>query len=233
MLEGRRACLISQGAGLGDIFFTQKVGAHYRSLGYEIVWPVIDSLLWIRDYIPDVTWERHQDWQGRDPFGTAQFIKSKDFVYIGMDNAQSITDNLIMSSKYEICGLDWYDWDDYFVFNRFPDKEARLMEQLGLTTESEFILRNDMYASPPGIMKHNFKIKNRRQLPVVDMALVDGFTLLDWCSVIECASEIHTVDTSLNYLMEKLDLRSTNSTIYYARDRRQSDYIWKKGYHIK
>ena len=46
-----RICLINQPAGLGDIFYTQRIGQHFRSLGYEIVWPVIKAYDWLSNYM--------------------------------------------------------------------------------------------------------------------------------------------------------------------------------------
>ena len=41
------------------------------------------------------------------------------------------------------------------------------------------------------------------------MQFLNDITLFDWCKVIENASEIHTVETSLNYIIEKLDIKGS------------------------
>ena len=46
-----KICLIRQPAGIGDIFFLQKIAKHYLSLGYEILWPVISQFSYIKNYI--------------------------------------------------------------------------------------------------------------------------------------------------------------------------------------
>ena len=43
---------------------------------------------------------------------------------------------------------------------------------------------------------------------VIEMNLLEGYTVFDWCKVIENANEISIVDTSLNYIIEKLNLKS-------------------------
>ena len=43
---------------------------------------------------------------------------------------------------------------------------------------------------------------------IVKVSFIDGFTLFDWCKVIERASNIFTVDTALLFLIEKLTLNS-------------------------
>ncbi|WP_411028743.1 hypothetical protein, partial [Salmonella sp. s59944] len=42
---------IRQPAGIGDIFFTQKIAKYYISNGYNVIWPVIPQFNFIKDYI--------------------------------------------------------------------------------------------------------------------------------------------------------------------------------------
>jgi hypothetical protein len=42
----------------------------------------------------------------------------------------------------------------------------------------------------------------------IDLSFINGYTLFDWSKVIENATEIHTVDTSVIYLVEKLTTKS-------------------------
>ena len=47
-----KTCLIIQPAGLGDIFFCQKIATHYsKNLGFKVIWPVYEHFLYIKDYI--------------------------------------------------------------------------------------------------------------------------------------------------------------------------------------
>ena len=46
-----KICLIRQPAGIGDIFFTQKIAKDYISRGYTVIWPVISQFEFIKDYI--------------------------------------------------------------------------------------------------------------------------------------------------------------------------------------
>ena len=48
-----KICLINQPAGIGDIFYSLGIARHYQKLGYEITWPVVKEILWLREYIPD------------------------------------------------------------------------------------------------------------------------------------------------------------------------------------
>ena len=46
-----KICLIRQPAGIGDIFFTQKIAKDLISKGYEVWWPVIQQFEFIKNYI--------------------------------------------------------------------------------------------------------------------------------------------------------------------------------------
>jgi hypothetical protein len=50
------------------------------------------------------------------------------------------------------------------------------------------------------------------------MQLIEGFNLFDWCQVIENAAEIHTVETSICYLIEKMN--TTKKLFMYARGKK-------------
>ena len=49
-----KICLIHHFAGIGDVFFLQYVARKYMAMGYHVVWPLKDEILWIKDYIPDI-----------------------------------------------------------------------------------------------------------------------------------------------------------------------------------
>jgi hypothetical protein len=44
-----KICLIRQPAGIGDIFFTQKIAKDLISKGYEVWWPVIQQFEFIKN----------------------------------------------------------------------------------------------------------------------------------------------------------------------------------------
>jgi hypothetical protein len=46
------------------------------------------------------------------------------------------------------------------------------------------------------------------------MITIPGFSLFDWYLVIEKATEIHTVGTSINYIIELLEIESKNVFLY-------------------
>ena len=64
----------------------------------------------------------------------------------------------------------------------------------------------------------------------MDMRNIDGFSLYDWAMVIEGAKEIHTVSTSILYILELLKVKPVVNL--YKRfpdekDHRNYDYLLK------
>jgi hypothetical protein len=43
---------------------------------------------------------------------------------------------------------------------------------------------------------------------VVEMRIYDGFSIFDWCKVLENSSEIHMIETSLNYVLETNEMKN-------------------------
>ena len=62
-------------------------------------------------------------------------------------------------------------------------------------------------------------------LPVIDLEIIDGFSLFDWCKVIENAQEIHTVHTSMPYLIDKLDIKAEKYYMYQGIHKTNVEHI--------
>jgi hypothetical protein len=75
---------------------------------------------------------------------------------------------------------------------------------------------NRHYGTPPYVNKKN-NMKTS-MLKKVEINIKDNFTVFDWLKVIENASEIHIVDSSLTYLIENLTLKAKDDKLHlYSR----------------
>lgn len=205
--------IIRQPAGIGDIFFTQKI-AYALNTAYKvnIIWPVIPEFIWIKDYlkvpfIEFVNWE--DDFEGKHIMMSNDVSHSflfEDYLVVPLQRADWNYPGLsVMDSKYKLVDLDFEDWIDYFNFERNKQKEDHLFyEILGLTDESEFVFVNRQYGSPPTTQICKY-IDVSKFPNYVEMSYLEGYTIFDWCKVIEHAKEIHTVETSLNYIIDKIN----------------------------
>ena len=111
-----KPCIIKQPAGVGDVFFLQKIAHVYRDTGHEIIWPLRDHIFWISEYIPGITWYKLSEWM-MDPrsqiFNYAGFADNEELVYIDCSTADRTfnTDpTRIMSAKFGLVGMDHKDW---------------------------------------------------------------------------------------------------------------------------
>lgn len=196
---------INQPAGLGDIFFCQKIAETFIYNDYKVYWPIKSSINWVGNYLINSKPVHYID--------EKEFKISNDTTMITLDGAQNITGNLIMPSKYQILDIDWSDWVDYFNFKRNTNKENELYyDVLKLKDNEEYTFINKYYATPPNHQVYN--IQENLNEKTISLEMIEGFTIFDWCKVIENASKISIIDTSLNYIIEKIPLKTNNLTCY-------------------
>jgi hypothetical protein len=201
-----KTCVIEQPAGIGDIFFCQKIANKLRDAGYEVVWPVIEQFAWVKDYINNIT------------FCDANETIDADVVIPLHSADQHFTSMSVMEAKYKLVDLRWDNWCDHFNFNRNVNgrEDALFYDVLKLRDDSDFVLKNFYFASPPHEqICEAAKQSNTNGLQEVCMSNINGFTLLDWAKVIERAQTIHTVETSINYIIEKVN--ATNDLHMYSK----------------
>tara|TARA_R100000742_G_C4274410_1_gene94357 strand:- start:363 stop:1070 length:708 start_codon:yes stop_codon:yes gene_type:complete len=224
-----RICLINHWAGIGDIFYLQSVAKKYISMGYEIIWPLRDDILWLGDYIKGINFcSRDDNFPGKEYYGQDAVIITPNFVYLGImrPHLWGIGDGKIMSSKYSILNMNHSDWRSGFTFDRKLDKEENLYYNvLGLKDDSEFVFINNLYNE-----NRNCEIMSSENydLPVVELQYIEGFTLLDWCKVFEKAKSVYTINTSLNYIIDMLDT-SYEEYVIVAHDEQNKieiDYLF-------
>jgi hypothetical protein len=241
-----KICLIRQPAGLGDIFFTLKIAkkilqGHVADVVY---WPVITDFLFIRDYIKcdnlifcDVTEDfPHKDIYNEDP---RTVIHRPDLLYLPLQRADEMDNDLILKSKYNIIDAKWGDWYNFFEYNRDKEKEDRLFyETLKLQDDERYTLVSTNYGSPPHMKTAHVEIpKENTRVVFVDNK--NGFTVFDWCKVLEQAENIHLVDTCFTYICETLNLKAKELTLYSRTPKPESPsflqtkFIWRKPWQYK
>jgi len=229
-----KICLIRQPAGLGDILYTQKIYKDLVSKGYEVVWPVIDEFLWLNDYLDTKFISINSDFPLKEYYNQFYVFNynNGDLKFIPLQDADRlISGERIMASKYKLYGIESSDWSNYLKFNRNHKKEDKLFyETLGLKDGEEYCLTLRNYGSPPNFLK--FPINYVGNLKIVELDFYEGFTLFDWCKVIENASEMHLIDSSINYIIDLLTLKSDRLFLYTRRPNNFSeiDYIFKTKY---
>jgi hypothetical protein len=207
-----KTCLIYQPAGIGDIFFSQAIAKHYVRLGYKVIYPIKSNLMYLKDYLifEGISYvDENSEFPYKERY--VQFnpsILTGDFVYVNLDQSQTVVglSEGFMLSKYKLVNLDYKTWDSEFSFNRNKEREDKLFyEILGLKNGDKYILTNTKFGTPPNFVTLQIPIPIS-EYKIVDMEFIEGTNLMDWCKTLENASGIITVDTSIQYIMEKLEL---------------------------
>lgn len=232
-----KICFLNQPAGLGDIIFCLKIGFFYKAKGYDVIWPVSKVYLeTIKEHIiapinfVDTNSEIALKYKEvKEPY------YSDDLVILPLDGCtRFIKNKKIMEAKYEAAKVEKFDdWNDYFYSRRDYFKETNLYHNvLGLEEDEKYCLVSKNYASPPDYLK--FPMSINTSLKIVELDFKPSFTLFDWCKVLENASEIYMIDSSINFLIDKLRMKTDNLYLYSRRgsDFSEIDYLFKTKYHF-
>jgi len=110
-----------------------------------------------------------------------------------------------MSSKYAMYGMDCQDWKEQAMWRTTTEKRSGLFQQL--IRHMPYTFCNRIFGSDC-----SFSVK----MPDCDisMTIIDGYSLFDWATILQNASAIHTVNTSIIYLLEMLDLKAPEVHLY-------------------
>lgn len=206
---------IYQIGGLGDIIFCQKLA--FRALSEfnceKVFWPVTNVYNYIGEYIhqENVIFQDESQLLNRGE----SIINDDDLLYIPLQNCNVPVGNDWAHGymKYKFFfDTDFSDWKSYFELRRNFDREKKLMETINVDFNKPFNFINRNFGSPPGyITNTEINVENGNQN--VYMEIKEGFNIFDWIGIIEMADEIHIMESSLYYILEKLNIED-NVYIY-------------------
>lgn len=200
---------VLQPFGLGDVIFTQTL---INNLGdYNVIWPVKEH--YVNDLnraYPSVKFIPEHESPVRLNIQYDRFLNGVRAIPIRWsDKLQRVPYHQVMRAKYDMYRQDWNTWKDQAMWHRDVRREHQLLEHLGIKPGDKFVLVNTTY----GCM-----LNNEIEIPFtgkrVTMRQIDGYSLFDWARVMELAAEIHTVSTSILFI---LDLIKTGPVHVYIR----------------
>lgn len=220
-----KTILIKQSCGLGDILFCQKIGSLLVAKGHRVIWPVYKEysslLTYLNGFSIEFVDESH-DFDYKEEYNNSPKGRITEFsncIVITTDGCV-LNDNWLIA-KYDLVGLDWKDWSNYVSFNRDLNKEKSLFyEKLDLKDAEEYALINNFIGTPPAFVEKINITPSDINIRKVFLEILPDFTLFDWCTVVENASELHIEGSALMYICEKLSLKSENKNkmFLYSRD---------------
>jgi len=235
----KHLALIDQARGLGDIFFLQKAATLISERVDNIIWPIHPKYNYLHQYLktPKVSYfsfpikesdfsESVKIWHKvlYDNFKYNNFksvILGKNVIhYIPFRTSMSmlnVNSDQVMYSKYKIINTNFSDWKNYFKFVRNPEREDELRKRYGIEKGEKFVFVNTMYYTN-GHRTYDIKPETDYKIVYNDSSLCHIF---DFCWILENAQEIHTVETSICYLVESLN--TTDRIFCYPRKKLNGD----------
>lgn len=220
-----KTCLIYQPVGLGDILWIQKIVDVIIADGYQIYYPVEDVYFdMISNYLKkdNLHWVRTSDkFPLKEYFGTPNVYQTEKELYLPISFADRYFPNCsVMISKYYFVDVPISDYRNNFKLNRDYKREENLIKTYNLY--KDFVLVNKSFGTNP--KQREFPISTNKKVHVmnIDQDKKNGFCLFDWIGAIEKASEIHTVETSLCYLVDKY-AKTENLHMYEKRLKTESN----------
>lgn len=220
-----KLCLIRQSGGMGDIIFSQGISNYYSNLGYKVIWPVMRELINEVKYLKSSAefYNDEDDFPMKqwflEKFNRNEIVEDSDAMYLPISESSLIVGGKTMQSKYTMCGLDYNIWKDNFIINRNVKKENELYyDVLGLKDGESYCVKNETWCSRPNYTKDLSIYDNYYPCSkIVKMSILSGFSLFDWCKVFENMDSIVTVDTSIMYVFEKLNLKNKTNFLAICR----------------
>jgi hypothetical protein len=219
---------------LGDAIWSQTL-IRKLSNGKPIIWGTESQFVeGLQRAYPDIFWidvkALNPDYQ---QFMIDVIIGGVRVIPIGHSNTiMKVPYKDVMKAKYEMYGLDWNSWKDT-MYVRDMERELRLFKELGLVEGEKYNFINNRFRSDEsGVV--NINVNN--EYKNIQMRNIKGYSLFDWSYVLENATTINTAGTSINYILELLDLKAPFITLYKRipdeNSYRNYDYILKKHTYI-
>jgi hypothetical protein len=225
------ALIVLQPHGLGDHIFCQSL-IHQIADRQDIVWPVLPHFIkGLKKAYPEVNWIPNGVLGQIENHKRDSIINGNRIIPIRWaDQILRVKYENCMRAKYDMYSIDWQSWRlcDY---QRDQEKENELFYNvLGLVDFSEpFRLINQTFTS---LENNKVEIPESKEIRNVYMKNIPGFSLFDWSKVIEKATEIHTVSTSINYVIEMLEIKAKAVDLYVRKpqekDFRNIQYILQR-----
>lgn len=221
--------VVNQYFGLGDILFIEPIYRYLNDLGLKVIAPIQDQYLWIQDHIGyvdfrgisefDMDYERFdfgilKTLSGEEVTDTAYLpLRFSDQIYRDLRPHDSSASRYWMTDKYSVLGLDYNRWSSIRL-ERNKEREETLksivLKEIG---DSEYDFCNSFYQNTLNVGL-NLESRVKREIPLVSMSKLEGYTMVDWSSVIEGARRIHTVSTSLLYMIQAIHQEGKEYHLY-------------------
>ena len=227
----KKEIIINQFFGIGDILFIEPIMRYYFQQGHKVTVPILSKYLDIQRNLPYINFVDKETFD--IDYEEKEFIETDDRIIIPMRWSMEYYNSLLkntMLNKYKMVGIDLEEWRK-LTWLRHRWRENKLKEVLGIKQGERFNLINCNFYS---FENRTINLNINNKLKNIEMKFIPMFNLLDWAGIIEEAENIYTVNTSIIFLLEVLELKAKEIHLYSRNvngaDFIQTEYLRSKNY---
>lgn len=227
----KKEIIINQFFGIGDILFIEPIMRYYFQQGHKVTVPILYKYLDIQRNIPYVNFV-DKNFYNID-YEEQKIIETDNHIILPMRWSKEFFNSPLketMRNKYRMVGIELEEWRN-LTWLRHRWREKLLREILCINNNEKYNLINCNFFS---FENKTTKINCENNYRNIEMRFIPGFNLLDWANVIENAENIHSVNTSILFLLESLNLKAKEIHLYSrnvnGEDFIQTEYLRSKNY---
>ena len=227
----KKEIIINQFFGIGDILFIEPIMRYYFQQGHKVTVPILSKYLDIQRNLPYINFVDKETFD--IDYEEKEFIETDDRIIIPMRWSMEYYNSLLkntMLNKYKMVGIDLEEWRK-LTWLRHRWRENKLKEVLGIKQGERFNLINCNFYS---FENRTINLDINNKLKNIEMKFIPTFNLLDWACIIEEAENIYSVNTSIIFLLEVLNLKAEEIHLYSRNvngaDFIQTEYLRSKNY---
>ena len=194
--------------GLGDILWEQAIVDHFIDDGHEVIFPVDDTYYeMVSSSIikPGLSWCRTNDeFPLKYVYQNEQPLYSNGLVYLPLRYADKYISAPLMLGKYTYAQLPApEDYRNHFEITRNFNKEQDLIKLYNINPDTTIV--NESFGPPDNPIRHSIHLETAGHVHYMSASddINNGFCLFDWIGALQLAKAIHTVGTSVCYIIDK------------------------------
>lgn len=227
----KKEIIINQFFGIGDILFIEPIMRDYFQKGHKVTVPILYKYLDIQRNIPYINFV-DKNFYNID-YEEQKIIETDNHIILPMRWSREFFGshlNDTMKNKYRMLGIELEEWRK-LTWLRHRWRENNLKELLGIKQGERFNLINCNFYS---FENRTINLNINNKLKNIEMTFIPTFNLLDWAGIIEEAENIYSVNTSIIFLLEVLNLKAKEIHLYSRNvngaDFTQTEYLRSKNY---
>jgi len=222
--------LIDQPGYLGDIIFVMAIAQKYANEGCIVDFPMFDEYLDapIQKHFPTINIFPISQFPNYSKYHQINAVEDEIYFCLPLRASASRVSYPHMRDKYEYLGLNYNMWRDIIIIRDYC-REKELFELLEINENEKYNLINENHSKnfikTPILLKNDYKN--------IYMKKINGYSIFDWIGVMEKAQSIHTVGTSIIFIMDVIKTMPNEMHIYKRHglnDHSPYDYLLNKKY---